>query len=443
LREKVEQDPASPEHLQTVWGVGYPIRGQLVTTVITPRPKPSRARLLALSAAGAAIVGSVLLLVGLPLGDTVKLVLMAGGAAALVAAVTALAGRRSLTSVRGLLVLTALVPVGATVLGAATASWRMFLSDHDLRAMLIVLVISGSVGLATAVVLAERVAEGTGAVVDLARAVDRGPVRLDLHRRLPDELQAVADELEDASARLVEAMAREKAMDASRRELVAWVSHDLRTPLAGIRAMSEALEDGIVDDVETVARYQRTIRQEADRLAGLVDDLFELSRIHAGSLVPAPEPVPLADVVGDALAGASVAASAKGVVLEGRADEPSPLVELSTPEMARVVRNLLDNAIRHTPAGGRVEVIARLDGDRAVVVVADTCGGLADHDVGRVFDLAYRGDEALTPGDGRAGLGLAIAKGLVEAHHGRIAVANTGPGCRFTVSLPLAGAAVG
>jgi signal transduction histidine kinase len=414
-----------------------------MTTVIHSRPVANRSRLLVVSAAGAAIVCSVLFLVGLPPSDTVKLVGMAGGGAAFVAAATAVAGRRSLGSVRGLLVLTALVPVVATVLGAATASWLMFLSDHDLRALLVMLVVSGSVGLATALYLSDRVIEGTAAVVDLARAVDAGPVRLESRRRLPDELRAVADELEEASGRLVEASAREAAMDASRRELVAWVSHDLRTPLAGIRAMSEALEDGVVEDVDTVARYHRTIRQEADRLAGLVDDLFELSRIHAGALALAPELVPLADVVGDAVAGASVAATAKGVVLEGRADEPSPLVELSTPEMARVVRNLLDNAIRHTPTGGRVRVTAGSDGDQAVVVVADACGGLADHDLDRVFDLAYRGDEARTPGDGRAGLGLAIAKGLVEAHHGSIAVANAGRGCRFTVSLPLAGAVAG
>ena len=411
-----------------------------VTTVITPRPTGSRPRRLALAATGTGLVAVVLFLISLPLADTVQLVGLAVGGAALVAAATGLAWR-SLGSVRGLLVLAALVPVVATVVSAATASWLMFLSEHDLRALFVVLVVSGGVGIAMAVVLSDRLAQGTAAVADLARAVDEGPVRLS-GRRLPGELQAVADELEDASQRLVEAAAREEAMDVSRRELVAWVSHDLRTPLAGIRAMSEALEDGVVDDAVTVARYHRTIRQEADRLAGLVDDLFELSRIHAGALTLKPERVPLVDVVGDAVAGASVAAVAKGVVLEGRADEPSPLVELSTPEMARVVRNLLDNAIRHTPAGGRVEVVAGVEGARAVVVVADACGGLAGPDLDRVFDLAYRGDEARTPGDGRAGLGLAIAKGLVEAHHGSIAVANAGPGCRFTVSLPLAGGAV-
>jgi len=411
-----------------------------VTTVITPHRVGSRNWHLVLGVIGAVVICSALFLIGLPVVDTVQLVGLAAGGAALVAVVTALAWR-SLGSVRGLLVLAALVPVAATVVGAATAAWLMFLSEHDLRALFVVLVVSGGVGLTMAVVLAGRLAKGTAAVAELARAVDGGPVRLD-SRRLPDELQAVADELEDASERLVEAAAREAAMDISRRELVAWVSHDLRTPLAGIRAMSEALEDGVVDDAQTVARYHRTIRQEADRLAGLVDDLFELSRIHAGALALAPERVPLVDVVGDAVAGASVAAVAKGVLLEGRADEPSPLVELSTPEMARVVRNLLDNAIRHTPAGGRVEVVAGVDGARAVVVVADACGGLAERDLDRVFDLAYRGDEARTPGDGRAGLGLAIAKGLVEAHHGSISVANAGAGCRFTVSLPLAEGAV-
>ena len=410
-----------------------------MTTVITPRSVDSRGRVVAVATAGAAIVVAVLVLAGLPAADTLKLIGLAGGGAAAVAALTAVLAHRSLRSVRGLLVLTALVPVAATVVSVATASWLMFLSDHDLRVLVVVLAVGGSVGVVTALVLSQRVAEGTESVVELARALDSGRVRLASRRRLPDELHAVAAELEQASERLVEAAARGAAMDASRRELVAWVSHDLRTPLAGIRAMSEALEDGVVEDTATVARYHRTIRQEADRLTGLVDDLFELSRIHAGALALTPERVPLVDVVSDAVAGASVAASAKGVVLEGRAAEPSPLVELSTPEMARVVRNLLDNAIRHTPPGGRVEVTAGLDGDRAVVVVADACGGLADHDLTRVFDLAYRGDEARTPGDGRAGLGLAIAKGLVEAHHGRIAVANAGLGCRFTVSLPLAG----
>jgi signal transduction histidine kinase len=221
------------------------------------------------------------------------------------------------------------------------------------------------------------------------------------------------------------------------------VSHDLRTPLAGIRAMVEALEDGVVDEPETVARYYRTMRCEVDRLSGLVDDLFELSRIEAGALGLDFERVPLDELVSEAVASASVIAGAKGIDLRGAVGEPSPVVELSTPEMARVVRNLLDNAIRHTAPGGTVWIEAVLDesGAEAVVSVRDACGGIPEEDLDHVFELAYRGDAARTPGSGGAGLGLAVARGLVEAHQGSISVRNEGDGCRFTVRLPVSGTA--
>jgi signal transduction histidine kinase len=178
--------------------------------------------------------------------------------------------------------------------------------------------------------------------------------------------------------------------------------------------------------------------EEADRLAGLVDDLFELSRIHAGLLALDLHPVALDELIADAIAGASIAARAKGIVLAEQVDDPAPVVERSTPEMARVVRNLLDNAIRHTPAGETVVVHAALEATatQAEVWVQDGCGGIPEGDLDLVFELAYRGDVARTPGDGGAGLGLAVARGLVEAHHGDINVRNEGAGCRFTVTLP-------
>jgi signal transduction histidine kinase len=254
---------------------------------------------------------------------------------------------------------------------------------------------------------------------------------------VPGELADLAAELQLTSARLADAQSQAATLERSRRELVAWVSHDLRTPLAGIRAMVEALEDGVVDDPETVARYHRTMRREADRLAGLVNDLFELSRIQAGSLSLTYESVPLEDLVADAISGAAAAAAAKGIEVRSRVRQPST-VELSTPEMARVVCNLLDNAIRHTAAGGTVIVDAGLDDNAtsAVVSVLDACGGIPEHDLDLVFEMAYRGDAARSPGDGGGGLGLAVARGLVEAHHGEISVQNEGPGCRFVVRLP-------
>jgi signal transduction histidine kinase len=220
---------------------------------------------------------------------------------------------------------------------------------------------------------------------------------------------------------------------------VAWVSHDLRTPLSAIRALAEALEDGIVADPMTVARYHTVLRLEAERLSGLVDDLFELSRTQAGVLRLEFESVSLADLVSDALAGASAVAATKGVHLEGHLAGVAPELRASAPEVLRALRNILENAIRHTPSDGTVVVEAGAEGDHAYVTVEDSGGGISDEDLPRIFDVAFSGDAARTPGGGGgAGLGLAIARGLVEAHSGEVVVQNGPDGARFTVRLPLA-----
>ncbi|WP_414635717.1 sensor histidine kinase [Actinophytocola sp.] len=239
-----------------------------------------------------------------------------------------------------------------------------------------------------------------------------------------------------------EARDRERTAEASRRELVAWISHDLRTPLAGIRAMAEALADGVVSAPRDVAFYAHRIGNETRRLSGMVDDLFELSRITAGALQLTMSAVPLQDVVADALVAQTPVAQRKRVTVRANA-ETWPVVLGSDPELARIVRNLVSNAIRHTPPDGTVAVQIGVDGGEAVLAVEDGCGGIPEHELSRVFDVAYRGTSARTPATGRdepasAGLGLAIAKGLVEAHRGRIGAHNHGPGCRFEVRLPLA-----
>ncbi|MGH3451794.1 MAG: sensor histidine kinase [Haloechinothrix sp.] len=238
-----------------------------------------------------------------------------------------------------------------------------------------------------------------------------------------------------------EARDRERAAEASRRELVAWISHDLRSPLAGIRAMAEALADGVVADEAEVTDYAQRISAESTRLSGMVDDLFELSRITAGALRLSIAAVPLRDVVSEALAAQSQLAERKRVRV--LADAQSwPVVSGSDPELARVVRNLVSNAIRHTPPDGTVTVRVSVEGGEAMLAVDDSCGGIPENEIGRVFDVAYRGSAARTPQrngtSSGGGLGLAIAKGLVEAHRGRIGVSNYGPGCRFEVRLPLA-----
>ncbi|HEU0241203.1 MAG TPA: HAMP domain-containing sensor histidine kinase [Micromonosporaceae bacterium] len=297
------------------------------------------------------------------------------------------------------------VTVLAAVAGVVAVARGMFISDHDLRVLLVVLGIAGVFSLAMGFWLGRRLARDA----------------------------MWANEVRE----------RERTMEASRRDLVAWVSHDLRTPLAGLRAMAEALEDGVVTDTATVADYHRRIRIEADRMTELVDDLFELSRINAGALRLSLGDVPLGDVVSDAVASAEPIATAKRIQLHAERGE-WPTVQASEPELARIVGNLLRNAIRYTPPDGSVIVSGGRDDHGGWFSVSDACGGIPDDDLPRVFDVAFRGEAARTPRTGHdhdgagGGLGLAIVRGLVEAQRGEVAVTNVGGGCRFLVHLPAA-----
>ena len=205
------------------------------------------------------------------------------------------------------------------------------------------------------------------------------------------------------------------------------MSHDLRTPLAGIRAIVEALEDGVVDDEATVERYLHTLREEVDHLAALVDDLFELSRTQAGALNLQLERVSLGDLVSDVLAGSAPVAAAKGVQLEGRLVGPPPELEVSAPEVLRALRNLLENAIRHTPSDGTRRRRGRRRSSTCpstrTLSVRDSGGGVPPERPRPHLRRRVPGDPARTPGAG-AGLGLAIAKGFVEAHRGAAAGAQ-------------------
>jgi signal transduction histidine kinase len=375
---------------------------------------------------------------GVPGDDVAVLVLLAAGAATatgLLGALLQRAFRRGPVVQQALVV--ALTPLVASVAGAVLASRAMFVSDHDLAALLVVVTAASGVAVVTGLGLASRLGVATRDLGALAERLGDTTVNTTV---VPEsrELSRLAEQLTATSIRLAASTARERTLESSRRELVAWVSHDLRTPLAGIRAMVEALEDGLVQG-DDVSRYHRALAVEADRLAGLVDDLFELSRIDSNTLQLSLERVSLGDVVSDALAGADPVARAKGVRLDGTLHEPVPVVFVAAAELSRVVHNLLDNAIRHTPADGAVVVETGCDDEVAFISVLDSCGGIPTEDIDRVFDLAFRGDTARTPGErGGTGLGLAIARGLVEAHQGEIAVLNEASGCRFTVRLPLA-----
>ncbi len=234
----------------------------------------------------------------------------------------------------------------------------------------------------------------------------------------------------------------ERAAEQSRRRLVAFVSHDLRTPLAGIRAVSEAIADGVVPDDE-VRVHAKHIEHESVRLSEMVDDLFEMSKINAGALTPSFDKVALDEVVDDVLAAHRIAAERAGVHLEANLPEEPVRVVGSDRALVRVLSNLVANAIAHTPEGGRVELALGADENSAWARVDDTGVGIDEADLPRVFDVAYRGSNSRVPRadsslPSGSGLGLAIAAGLVQAHRGTLSAHNLPTGARFEVRLPLA-----
>lgn len=347
-------------------------------------------------------------------------------------------------SLRWQLSLVAVVSVATVLVGVVATAQLMLISGHDLEVVLIVSGAAAVISLLVAGALSEALVRWSRELRARVRGVGSGTVS-EAELLGPAEFEELARELDAARRRLEEASARESRLEESRRELVSWVSHDLRTPLAGIRAMTEALEDGIAADP---ARYHRQIRAEVDRMVRMVDDLFELSRIHAGVLRLQPELVLVGDLVSEAIAGADPVARAHRVTLDGNV-EPGLLATVDPAGLGRVLANLIVNGIRHTPSDGSVQVTARAVGDEVELTVSDECGGIEPATLPRVFDVAFRGAEARTPEElnepqsaGRAGLGLAIVKGIVEAHRGAVEVANidtphqAAAGCRFVVRLP-------
>jgi signal transduction histidine kinase len=325
----------------------------------------------------------------------------------------------------------AVLAVVAGTLGTANA---MFISQHDLGVVVMVCVVAGLVAFGFSWLLGRQVEASSLALRQAARSMGSEGIEFSPPAGpMAAELAALSRELEATAGKLQESRERERRVDQSRRQLVAWVSHDLRTPLAGLQAMAEALQDGIAADP---GRYHRQIQAEATRLCAMVEDLFELSRIQSGTLSLSRDPVDAADLVSDMVASMEPLARARGVRLAGQA-ATSLLLQADARELSRALANLVTNAIRHTPEDGRVLVTAMAEAGGVLMTVADGCGGIPEANLASVFDLAWRGTKARTPGaDGGAGLGLAIVSGIVEAHQGQVSVVNAGDGCRFEIRLP-------
>ncbi len=294
----------------------------------------------------------------------------------------------------------ALAAVLSVVGGMVAVTASMLVDDAGLTAFLSVAAVSALVSLVMAAMLGMTLVRGSRELGRYAASMGE-EAAVEPGRPTSTEFAQLARELSAANRRLADARDRMEAQERSRRELIAWMSHDLRTPLAGIRAMAESLEDGMVDDEH---RYFRQIRVQANRLNGMVDDLFELSRINSGSLELAVERVSLYDVVSDTVAELGPVAQARKVELRGETAHDDLVVQGDPRELSRVVGNLVMNAIQQSLPGGRIVISAHRDsGNLAVLSVEDTAGGIPEADLPRVFDAGWRSpDPARRAPTGRA-----------------------------------------
>lgn len=397
-----------------------------------------RSLVLVVGAAGAGAIATAVAAssAAMPGRDVAQLVALAVGTAAVGCLGAAVLLRlRARTSLAGQVVLLSLCSLTAVAGGAWVGAQAMFISTHDLQVLVVLLCAAGTVGICASLVIGRRIGRDHDALIGATRELGSGhPMTPITAKGASTEARELALELATTARRLEEARQRERAMESSRRELVAWISHDLRTPLSGLRAIAEALEDGVVGD--EAPRYHALMREETERLSALVDDLFELSRTQAGVLRLDLQVVSLGDVVSDAIAGITPVARAKRVHVESRLGRELPNCSVAPSELLRALRNILENAVRHTPSDGTVVVEATVDNADAFVSVIDDGGGIPTDDIARVFETGFRGDPARS-GDAGAGLGLAIARSIVEAHRGDIAVRNENGGARFTIRLPL------
>ena len=374
---------------------------------------------------------------------------LTGSASALIGFVSHRLGWwRRLRSLNQTLTLGYIVAAVLTLINVWITARLMFINqEHDLTLAGLLLLFAGGISVSFGYFLSASVTHALRDVVRAASRVSQGDFSTRVRVEGHDEVAQLAQAFNMMAARLELADQEARALDAARRDLVAWASHDLRTPLASLRAMLDALADGVVTDPETVARYVRQSQAEIVRMNALIDDLFELAQMDTGSLTLRCDAGSLSDLISDTLEGFTALAQARGITLRGSVASGVDPVWMASDKISRVLQNLIENALRHTPGGGQIQLRAEVLNGMALVSLKDTGEGIAPDDLPRIFDRFYRGDAARSrshPHDGLerggAGLGLAIAKGLIEAHGGRIwAESVPGHGTVMKFTLPKSG----
>ncbi len=345
--------------------------------------------------------------------------------------------RLRLASVQVKVALTFALGLGVTLINVLFGSMQMFLSAHDSGLLIVLLFFATLVALGFGQLMSRSITGNLEHLAQTAEQIATGNRQTRAQVDSGDEVEMVADAFNRMVQQLNAAQTRERESEQARRSLVAAVSHDLRTPLTSLRAMIEALNDGIVTDEASIKRYLALAQLEIQNLSHLVDDLFELTQLDVGAQNWSKEPGSLRDLISDTLETLRVQAHAKGIELSGAVEPSVDPVPMNSFKIQRVLSNLVLNAIHHTPANGSICVNARCAERGVQVEIVDTGEGIAPNDLPHIFEPFYRGEKSRARNGGGAGLGLAIARGIVEAHGGTISVTSEpGAGSRFYFTLP-------
>ncbi|MCE2473430.1 MAG: HAMP domain-containing protein [Anaerolineae bacterium] len=315
-----------------------------------------------------------------------------------------------------------------------------FIQAHYLTLTSVLLVFAGLSALTIGFFASKTMTDRLSKLRDATQALARRDFAVRLKISGNDEIAQLADTFNEMAQNLQEVEEQKRQLEQTRRDLTAWVSHDLRTPLASIRVMIEAMLDGVVEDDETVQRYLDNSRAEVEHLSHLIDDLFELAQLDVGHLKLNLQQASIRDLISDTLGSMAAKADQHSITLKGKVSDDVDMILMAPDKIQRVLTNLVDNAIKYAESGRSVTLRAWRSGDDVRIDIHNSGSFIPQDVLPRLFESFYRGEGSRMRGDDGArgtGLGLAIARGFIEAHDGRIwATSVESEGTTFSFTLP-------
>lgn len=311
----------------------------------------------------------------------------------------------------------------------------MFADQHDLLLGTVLLIFAGAIAMALGYLLSSSFLDRIQSLDRAAKKIAAGNLSIRVPIEGRDELAELAHSFNDMASQLLESSKKQKELERLRKELIAWIGHDLQTPLTSISAVIEALADGMVQDPEMEQRYFDTAKKNISSLSHLIDDMFQMAQIDAGGLELHIESVSISDLISDTLESFTELAKRRHITVQGSVSPDLEEVQIDARRINRVLNNLIDNALKHSPDNGLVEVRSNKFEKGIIVEVIDNGDGISQEDLPHIFDLFYRGDISRRSSTSGTGLGLAISKGIIAAHGGEIKV-DSQPGLTcFTIFI--------